>query len=495
MKILSIKSTVIAASAMLFATGCNDLTDGFSTDPVNITDPSVISSESFLTGAEVGLIGAYEGDINRLTGMWSGYFSGEDRQYIGLGNYAVSGRDFNGEWAAVYSSVLKNTQIVKSRAHVAKNYRALGMAQVMEAMSYGLAADLWGDVPFSEAVKYPAITEPKFDGQSSVYNAVQVLLDSAIANLALPVPAAFAASNDVFFGGDDVAWTKVANTLKARYYLHVRDYDNAAIYSDAALGIDDPSSNMMAPHGPVYLQSFNLYYSFTTYDRPGYMGADSYAPKLMDPAEAESRNNDKTNEEARLNYYYFPGGGLNFASIAYEPNVLADFDWGSGEGYDGFFGGVTSFPLVTYEENTLIRAEALAKSGDFTGALASLNELRAYYDAGGYWSAGYNDDFEHLYEAYDAGDFAPGGIENADNKTPIDALIREIIEERYVTLIGQLEGYNDIRRTDNLLGIPVKVGSPSIPQRLLYPQSELNTNKNVPTAGLFDATPANNTAY
>ncbi len=104
--------------------------------------------------------------------MWTGHFSGEDRQYIGLGNYSVSGRDFNGQWAAIYSSVLKNTQIIKSKARVEKNYRVLGIAQVMDAMSLGLAADLWGDVPYQEALKYPVIAEPKFDGQVTVYNKV-----------------------------------------------------------------------------------------------------------------------------------------------------------------------------------------------------------------------------------------------------------------------------------------------------------------------------------
>jgi hypothetical protein len=484
------------ASAMMLASGCNDLTEGYATDPVNITDPSVISSASFLTGAQVGLISAYEGDVNRLVGMWSGYFSGEDRQYIGLGNYSVSGRDFNNEWAAIYSSVLNNTRIVKSRAHVEKNFRSLGIAQVMEAMSYGLAADLWGDVPFSEAIKYPEFTTPSFDSQASVYNAVQVLLDSAIMNLAADVPTAYQSSPDVFFGGDDIAWTKVANTLKARYYLHVRDYENAVTYSDPALGIDDPSGNMMAPHGAVYLQSFNLFYSFTTYDRPGYMGANSYAPRLLDPATEESRNNAKTNEEARLNYYYYPGGGLNFGSIDYEPNVLSEAEgWGAGEEYDGFFGAAESFPLVTYEENTLIRAEALAKSNNFNGALDALNELRQYFDDGGYWSEGYEDDYESNYEQFLALDFAPGGIENEDGMASIDALTREILEERYVTLLGQLESYNDIRRTGNLLGIPVKVGSAMVPQRLLYPQSELNTNDNVPTVGLFDPTPVNAGPY
>ncbi len=484
------------AFVLMLASSCNELTDGYSTDPVNITDPSVISTFKYLSGAQTNLIGAYEGDVNRVVGMWTGHFSGEDRQYIGLGNYSVSGRDFNGQWAAIYSSVLKNTQIIKSKARVEKNYRVLGIAQVMDAMSLGLAADLWGDVPYQEALKYPVITEPKFDGQATVYNSVQVLLDSAIANLALNVPNVLnPTAADIFFGGDPDAWTAVANTLKARYYLHARDYTNAAIYSDPSNGISDATGNMMATHGTAYLQTFNLFYSFITYDRAGYMGANAFAPRLLDPTEANSRNNAKTNEEARLNYLYFPGGGLNFASIAYEPNVLCDFDWGSGAGYDGFFGCESSFPLVTFEENALIRAEALIKSNDFAGALDALNELRAYYATGGHLSQGYVDDYGLQYDAYDASDFAPGGIENGDNVTANAALLREILEERYITLTGQLEGFNDVRRTNNFLGLPVRPGNASLPLRLLYPQSELNTNQNVPEVGLFEATPVNKTAY
>jgi starch-binding outer membrane protein, SusD/RagB family len=494
---MKIKSgAFVMAFVVMLVSSCNELTDGYSTDPVNITDPSVISTFKYLSGAQTNLIGAYEGDINRLAGMWTGHFSGEDRQYIGLGNYSVSGRDFNNEWAAIYSSVLKNTQIIKSKARVEKNYRVLGIAQVMDAMSLGLAADLWGDVPYSDALKYPVITQPKFDGQVAVYNSVQVLLDSAITNLALNVPNVLVPTTaDIFFGGDADAWTAVANTLKARYYLHARDYANAAIYSDAASGIADASGNMMATHGTAYLQTFNLFYSFITYDRAGYMGANSYAPRLLDPAEANSRNNAKTNEEARLNFLYFPGGGLNFAALDYEPNVLCDFDWGSGAGYDGFFGCESSFPLVTFEENTLIRAEALIKSNDFAGALDALNELRAYYATGGHVNPGYTDDYEFQYDAYDAADFAPGGIENAGTLTANAALLREIIEERYVTLTGQLEGFNDVRRTNNLLGIPVRPGNATLPLRLLYPQSELNTNQNVPEVGLFEATPVNKTTY
>ena len=502
------------APACAIWTSCQNLTDGYSTDPVEITDPSVIATTKFLSGAQTNLIGVYEGDINRLTGMWVGHFSGEDRQYIPLSNYAVSGRDFNTEWGGIYAGVLANTRIVKSRSQQAKSYQTLGIAQVMEAMAVGLAADLWGDVPYSEAIQYPVIKTPKYDTQASVYAAMQAILDSAIVNLATPVPAALRpGKEDVFYAGDVSAWTAAAHTLKARFYLHTKDYAKAL--TESQQGIADASGTMYGTHGSTYLQTFNLFYSFTTYDRPGYMGANSLAPRLLDATAAESRDNDKTREEARLWYYYLVGGGGNFTSIAYEPNVLVDFDWGTNPTVNGFFGATTSFPMISYEENLLIKAEANAKSGQPDDALTALNELRGYFQTGANLSPGYLDtDFAkdwgltddndnpitlaHQYDAYDITDFDDGGIAGMTGKTREEALLYEILEERYVTFVGQLEAYNDVRRTKNLLDVPVKTGNTVIPQRLLYPQSELNTNlANVPTSavGLTDPTSANTTAY
>jgi hypothetical protein len=496
--------------------GCKNLTEEFSTDPVNITDESVVSTNQFLSGAQVNLVGVYEADINRLTGMWTGHFSGEDRQYIPLANYSVAARDFNTEWSGIYAGVIANTNIIIDRSQSPNNPRVRGIAQVMQAMAFGLAADLWGDVPFTEAGQYPAISQPKYDPQAQVYAGVQSLLDQAIASLAQPVAGALDPGEaDIFFGGDPDAWTRVAYTLKARFYLHAKDYANALVNSDLSKAINAPEASMRAPHGSSYLQNFNLFYSFTTYDRAGYMGADAFAPRLLDPAETTSRNNAKTNEEARLWYYYLVGGGGNFGNIPYEPNILVEFDWGNDATADGFFGATTSFPMVTYEENLLIRAESFAKLGNSGESLGTLNVLRDYFNTGGHVNPGYRpatpdfsaywglvDDNEDpvplglLYEPYTAADFAPGGIANPGSEDANAALLREILEERYVTLTGQLEVFNDIRRTRNLLGVPVQGGAPRFPERLLYPQSEVNTNAaNVPQADLFTPTPVNATPY
>ncbi|GHN00637.1 hypothetical protein WSM22_21260 [Cytophagales bacterium WSM2-2] len=505
-----IASGMVVAILMIF-TSCTKLTDGISTDPVNVTDPNNIGVSQYLSGIEVSLIGVFEGDAARLSGMWAGYFSGEDRQYAGLANYVTSGADYDLEWATIYASVMKNAQLLKQNAQPRNYYASIGITQVMQAMSMGLAADLWGDVPYTEAIQYPKNAAPKFDTQASVYAAAQVLLDSAIMNLGKGGPTA----GDFFYNGNINAWKAAAHTVKARLYLHIRDYANALLESNA--GISTPDGNMMAPHGNAYLQTFNMYYSFLTYDRSAYMAANSFAPRLLDPSSATYRGNIKTVENGRFNFYYAPvtyWGGLN-TGADYDPNVFCSsgedgtVNWPKLYGMpddvtrDGFFSATMSFPILTFQENALIKAEANAKSGNLQPAIDALNSVRAYYRLGSFFgtSTAYINDPDLggiKYDDYILADFAPSGIENTDNVAQDKAILREILEERYITLIGQIEGYNDMRRTDNFLKIPVAAGKSDFPRRFLYSQVEINTNPKTPSGdqvGLYVPVASFATAY
>ena len=224
------------------------------------------------------------------------------------------------------------------------------------------------------------------------------------------------------------------------------------------------------------------------------MAADGApATLLLDSTSGVGHNNAKTDETARYNFLYqqdLQGLGL------LDPNVLCDFDWGNDPSEDGFFGGNSKFPLVTYEENQLILAESYAKTGDATSALGALNAYRDYLNAGGYINSGYWT-LGLKYEDYTAADFVVGGIANSGTLSSSDALLKEILTERYLTFIGQVEQFNDIRRTKNFIGITPNTGT-QFPQRLFYSQSEINTNPNTPAlsaSDLFTPTPVNATAY
>ena len=486
-KILSI---ILFTGATISMWSCKKSFEELNISP---NSPSDATTELILTGAQTSSIVFYEGDIVRLSGMWAGSFTGADRQYLGLWQYVTAAGDYDGSWSTGYRGVIGQTKVIEQKAAAINNKLVVGIAQVMRAQASGTAADLWGDVPFTQAGDAASFPKPKYDPQATVYAGVQKLLDDAILNLSSGV-GINPGGKDIFYGGSSAKWLKAAYSLKARFYLHTKDYTKA--YANALLGIADPAGDMRAKHGNAYGSDFNLYYSFLVYDRDTYMSADeALAPRMLDETNAKYRGDTKTNEKARFFYYYVPGG--NYFST-YECNVFGASDFGDLSGYDptyptdnGAFTSDESFPLVTFAETKLIESEAAMRLGNFTDALTALNGHRAMITS--YLPAGYVSFFGAKYDPYIAADFNAGGLQNPGTLTANDALLKEIIEERYVTLIGQFEQFNDIRRTKNAIGLAPSLGT-KIPQRMLYPQSEANTNPNTPVqtlADLFIPTPAN----
>ncbi len=437
--------------------GCNNFVEGINEDPNNPADAPI---GAVLTAAEVSAIISHEGEVARLVCMWSRQFTGSDRQYSGFEVYTINSGDF--DWDMFYL-IVTNANIVIEKAAVTNDKLASGIAKVLKAQSMGVVASLWGDIPFTEANLFPEVEDAKFDGQMSVYQGVQTLLDEAIADLSGgPTSNEL---NDIYFEGNAAAWEAVANTLKARFYLHVGDY--AAASAAAAKGISDSSGDMMAPHTTGgYLLDQNIWSSFGEVDRAGYMTAnEAVLPPMLDAASAPYRGNAKTDEAARLGFLFTGGAG------AYDLN------------YSGMWAATAPYPLVTANETQLILAETALRQDDLDAALGYLNDARAGLQ--GQFPTG-------KYDAYELTDFDEGGMAGQAGKSRKDALLHEIIEEKYVSLVGQIEVFNDLRRTKNLLELPATQGA-GIPERLLIPQVEIDANVNAPSPipGLFVPTPAN----
>lgn len=452
---------------------CSKLVDGINTDPNNPLDAE---AANMLTSVMVGNINIHEGELARIAGMWNGYFRGFTQQYQSYQQYSVIARNFDESWQNTYSGVLKNIAILKQKAIAVNNRRMLGVTQVIEANLLGSAADLWGDIPYSQ-ISNEQFTNPAFDGQKAVYGAVQTLLDSANVNLGSSAFVDFAAQ-DIHFAGNMSRWIQTANTLKARYFLHTRNY--SAALEAATKGINAQANNFLAPHFSTGRGAFNLYFQFLSLDRPNWMDATgTYGVSLVNPSGTRYRGNTKTIERARWSYFYNSATNLNFT-------------------LNGFFGQTTFFPLASFAENLLIMAEADTRLNGFNAGLTRLNTYRAYMNTGAYINAIYLTAGNFRYDAYLTSDFAAGGMENAGSSPlPADrALLREILEERYVTFIGQIEGFNDSRRvfneTDVRVPVPLNFGT-EFPQRFLYPQSEIDRNSSTPNPipGLFVRTPVN----
>jgi starch-binding outer membrane protein, SusD/RagB family len=473
----------LVAALLVVLNGCETFVN--QVDEFDPTRPIDASLSQVVNASQVAYIGFMEGDLCRTVNIFTNQFTGEDRQYQSLENYTTTSGDYDSQWDNIYAGILKSLRIVQDKARDESNLKVLAMAQIMEAHTIGMAASLWGDVPYSQIVKVDEFTNPLFDAQEDVYLAAIGLLDEAIANIGNS--AAGSSYVGSIFNGGNAEWLARANTIKAKFYLHLGQYTNAR--TAALAGIASPAADLIATHGPSQGSNLNIFNDFLDWNRTGYMAASSaHAAFMLDPnsAAAFNRNNIKTNEEARFNYIYLDN--FDIYNTGYECNFLGVTYYDYPEGY---FGAEAPWHIVTYKENQLILAEAELRVNGFASALAELNELRAVLNTGAYINPDYLGDYSAIYLPYDAADFNAGGIENADAIAVEDALYREIIEEKYVSLLGHMEVFNDARRNGfgsfageqnwEVLGISLKGGNTSFPQRLLIAQSEINTNTSAPS--------------
>lgn len=449
---------------------CTDYVSDMNTDPDLLTDSD---SRNLFQGILLANQFFQTSSNTRDVMIWLNQANGENRQYVSLNDWNLStASTFDDSWNNAYVNCITNAKITQLKAQKESSPRTMGAAQVIEAHAMGTVTSLWGDAPYTQLDITGNNLTPKYDSQISIYNNLQILLDKAIVNLKITTGKGIPADKDIYFAGSAAKWIKLAYSLKARYYLHVKDYAKAK--DNALLGISDASEDFIAVFGNSSGQNFNPNYDFLVYQRDDYMSGDSYGARILDPSASLYRGNAKTDESARFAYTYneeyFSPYGLN----------IYGGDYG---GTNGKFGSDSGIPMVTTGEMLLIIAEVDARTSFATG-LDSYNNYRALLNTGysiGIDNSGYESE-TFKYDAYVATDFAAGGIENAVAiLTDQNALLREIFQEKYIYFMGSYESFTDYRRSNNAAQIQLKTGKTGTPQRLLYPQVEINANPNTPS--------------
>ncbi len=452
--------------------GCEKGIDELNDNP---NSPTSANYDLILTGVEIGNAVLQTGEMVRKTGIFSGQYTGLDRAHLTYTTYSVASSSFNSQWNEVYVDVVSNSRVAESVAiEQGVDGIGIGIIKVIRAMALGTATSMWGNIPFDEA-GYPDIENPTFESQTVVYQKLQQLLDEAILDLSKgsgrPPSGA-----DIHFDGSPSEWIAVANTLKARYYLHTKDYNSASTY--ASLGISSLSGNLAVPHGSSNDDANLTYQFFEIGVRGSDLKVSDFLLSMMDStisnvSPANYRGNTKTNETARYAFMFRSSGGEII------PNTV-----------NGISATDQSANMVSYAENQLILAESAVRLGFLESGVTALNAHRSNLlsTMSSFGAA--------KYDAYQLSDFENGGIENTDGLSTANSLLREILEERYVSLFNTTENFSDTRRTDGESLVRVQVipnNGTDLPQRFLYPQTEVDRNSNVPNPipGFFEPTTVN----
>ena len=425
---------ILPIFAVLAIASCENYTEDLNSDPNAFTEAP---SDLLIGQVQLALMQHMGSNNARYAAVFSNQMSGGDRQYLTLNTYSPNRGNYNDMWNDTYISGINNAQLIINDDAASPLIK--GVAKILQGTMFADMALLYGDVPFTEAVNPDEFPEPAYDAHASVVAGGIDLIEEGI----IDVGAATIADG---YGGSRLAggtWAEAGYTLAARYALAAGN--NALAIDHATNGISSRANDLVTQHGNAQYNR-NLMYQFVIDQRQDYLVAtDSHLANLLDGTVARALSTPGNTEIYKS--YFLEDGTRGEPAF----RTLLNTDEG------GRYAPTASMPIATYYENELILAEAKLTS-DEAGARVHLNNVRTALAA---------------QYVSDATGFPASSSTGATLKN-------EILEEKYITLVGELVAYHDLRRNNNSIGVPTKGNAPQYPQRFLYPQNEVDTNTNVP---------------
>lgn len=505
---MKFKALIIAAVVALVGNGCK--TKDFlniNTNPNQLptASPNYVFTNALNTTA-TNIAGNSAGQgANELGFYWAGQWTQGNGYIIVTSQFAYqfTNGDFN-YWDPYYDN-LQDYQFVINNADANNQKFLKGPAKVMKAMLFQQLVDLYGNIPYSEALKGAAVLAPKFDDQKAIYESLITSLDEAIADLkANPFTGSFG-SSDLVFKGNVTKWIQFANSLKMRILIRQsrvpgrESYIKTEINKIATEGSGFITGEEVGIGGPSFFQpaagQLNPVYDRWGYDATGAKRALNNFPR---PTEFLVKTLKANNDTLRLKRIAYAAGGENGNNpgVSTKAEVAANYvgtPFGASSGYlpantssigpSLIVKGDYSRPYIvmTAAEVQFLLAEAKQRYPDVNLP----NTAQMYFENGIVQS------FRVLgANTAGAAAYKGSGIQNYDWTASTDKLAAIAIQKWIaLTNFNGLESWAEYRRT-NLPVIPQSIQVPEAnkrPLRLFYPNSEAGSNvANVSAQGTID---------
>lgn len=217
---------VIVLTATLW--GCESNFDEINENPNNPTEALPENIMPRAQQSSMDRLYSMSGMNGYIGSIWVQHFA--KIQYPDEDRYNFSGRVplVNNIWESFYAGTLEDlNQIININAESENpDTNTEAMAQIMMAWNFQVATDLWGDIPYSEALQGRAedpINSPAYDPQEEIYAGLLSDLEEA-ADLIDTGSSPFG-SGDLIYGGDMELWQKLANSLRLRLAMRMSEVD------------------------------------------------------------------------------------------------------------------------------------------------------------------------------------------------------------------------------------------------------------------------------
>ncbi len=426
--------------AVVFSSGCEKDFDEINTNPNRPEE--VPLSNILLSSISQGVRRTHGASFNMTyAGLWAQHYA--KIQYIDEDWYEYRPDALTGHWDGLYAGPLADLESILQTAPNPSNIRAAAMT--MKAFYFAIITDMWGNVPYSEALSTSNFN-PKYDEQSAIYADLNAQLKAAAAMF--NAGGDDLGAGDIIYQGDASKWKKFANSLRARL-LNRAKHKNSEFASELQALLSDPSA----------LIADNSENAYITYPDATVNSNPIYSNKANDGRNDHAVSKtlvDLMSGDPRLSVYAEVN---NAGAYVGQPNGTVEPSPFSAVSQIGkAFRDDPSAPsyLMTYAEVLFIMAEAQSSKQHY------LNALSASCAQNGVSA---DDTFLAAKGAeYDA--------------SPAKA----VATQKWIALFGDgCEAFSEFRRTgqpESVVEVPRSAfPGQGVPRRFAYPTSETGNNK------------------
>jgi hypothetical protein len=449
---------------MLLTTGaCDSDFEEINTDPNN---PTEVPTAYLLSSAQQSLIQEAFG-MNRNTNwdaigmrymqMWtSTLYTDDDRYAIREGDFTEF---YRGGLTDLTEVIRLNTdELTKVKAAASgPNQNQIAVARIIKAWAFQNITDIWGDIPYKEALQGLSKTTPAYDPQAEIYADLIGELDAATAQID---ESAGEVKGDLIYQGDVASWKRFAQSLKLRLGMRMSEVEPAkaakAVQEALQAGVFTSNAQMATFQYLASAPYYNpLYYSY-------YIGTPTIAVAntLIDKLKALNDSRLAAYAQEKENgggYVGMPfgvsaavAGSINNKNVSFQSLAILAPD--------------SKRVLQSYAEVLFIQAEAAAR-GWIPGNAEELYKA-AITASMQYWGVPAADITTYLAQ--------PALAYNAANYR------QSIGDQKWLALYLQgTEAWAEWRRLDYpvLSPAPAAAQGREIPRRRGYPLLEISLNK------------------
>lgn len=471
-------STIAVASLLMASSGCRKYLD------VN-QNPNIaqnVTPELLLPSAQIQIASAVGVDMQINGSFWAQYWtqSPNASQYRYLEQYATTASNYDRVWGLLYNGALADLRRLEVTAREANRNQYVAVAKLLEAYTFQLLTDGWGDIPVAEAIQgLPGdggIVSPRYDPQSVVYDSIISIINQGLTIINETRDQHFIGTEDVIYGGDMDLWERFGNTLLLRVYLRLSERDPGKAQTGIQQLYARTGGNMFLDNGEDAQVN---YISTAGNQNPLYAEMVALRRTQNLVASATVVDTMLANNDPRV---------FEFFTIV--SGTVRGLQQGN---FNSTTAGTLSTPsaLVAGQATNAASAEAPVKL--LTGYESLFLQAEA---AARNWGTGSDED---LFEQGIVASFETYGLTTAEAQTYTDSSywgmypaggsleekIRHIITQKWFSMTGNqgFEAWTEWRRTGypNIFTSSVTsiIGN-VFPQRFLYPNTEVTRNANFP---------------